>query len=80
MTRAIKIENLRAIDQTSIQILRVISLKLGERDAAFVNYSTIAQSLNIDRDTVRKAVNRMIKHKILKQVNGKLSITDSILI
>lgn len=80
MTKAIKIENLTKIDATSAQILRVISLHLGEDSAAFVDYSLIAKSLNLDRDTVRKAVNRMIKNKILKKENGKLSIQNAVLV
>ena len=59
-TRAIKIDELKPIDETSVQILRVISLHLGQDPSAFVDYKLIAGSLNIDRDTVRKAVNRMM--------------------
>lgn len=80
MTRALKIENLTEIDKTSAQILRVISLHLGEDSAAFVDYELIAKSLNLDRDTVRKAVNRMIKNRTLKIENGKLSIPNAIVV
>ncbi len=79
-TRALKIENLTKIDATSAQILRVISLHLGAETAAYVDYSLIAKSLDIDRDTVRKAVNRMIQNKILKKENGKLSIPNAVLV
>ena len=74
MTRALKIEKLTEIDKTSAQILRVISLHLGADEAAFVDYSLIARSLNIDRDTVRSAVNRM------KKKDGKLSIQNAVLV
>ena len=80
MTRAIKIDNLTKIDATSAQILRVISLHLGAASAAYVDYGLIAKSLNLDRDTVRKAVNRMIRNKILKKVDGKLSIPNAVLV
>ena len=80
MTKAIKIENLTKIDATSAQILRVISLHLGEDSAAFVDYKLIARSLNIDRDTVRSAVNRMIKNGVLKKKDGKLSIQNAVLV
>ena len=80
MTRSIKIENLTKIDATSAQILRVISLHLGADSAAFVEYKTIAKSLNMNRDTVRKAINRMIKNRILKIENGKLSIPSAVLV
>lgn len=80
MTRAIKIENLTKIDATSAQILRVISLHLGADEAAFVDYELIAKSLNLDRDTVRKAVNRMIKNGVLKKTDGKLSIQNSVIL
>lgn len=79
-TRAIKIDELKPIDETSVQILRVISLHLGQDPSAFVDYKLIAGSLNIDRDTVRKAVNRMIRSKILQKENGKLSIRNSVLV
>lgn len=80
MTRAIKIEEMNEIDKTSVQILRVISLHLGADEAAYIDYGIIATSLNIDRDVVRKAVNRMIKNKVLKKENGKLSILNSVVL
>ena len=80
MTRALKIEKLTEIDKTSAQILRVISLHLGADEAAFVDYKLIARSLNIDRDTVRSAVNRMIKNGVLKKKDGKLSIQNAVLV
>ena len=80
MTRALKIEKLTEIDKTSAQILRVISLPLGADEAAFVDYELIAKSLNLDRDTVRKAVNRMIKNGVLKKMDGKLSIQNSVVL
>ena len=79
-TRAIKIDELKPIDETSVQILRVISLHLGQNPSAFVDYKLIARSLNLDRDTVRKAVNRMIRSRILQKENGKLSIRNAVLI
>lgn len=80
MTRAIKIEALREIDKTSAQILRIISLHLGADEAAYVDYNLIAKSLNVDRDVVRKAVNRMIENKVLKKEDGKLSILNAVVI
>ena len=41
-TRAIKIDELKPIDETSVQILRVISLHLGQDPSAFVDYKLIA--------------------------------------
>ena len=80
MTRAIKIEGLREIDKTSAQILRIISLHLGADESGFVDYNVIAKSLNVDRDVVRKSVNRMIKNKVLKKEGGKLTILNAVLI
>lgn len=80
MTRALKIENLTEIDKTSAQILRVISLHLGEKKSVRVDYSLIATSLNLDRDTVRKAINRMIQNKILAKRNGELVILNAVLV
>ena len=80
MTRALKIEKLTEIDKTSAQILRVISLHLGADEAGFVDYDLIGKSLNLDRDTVRKSVNRMIKNKILKIEKGKLSIQNAVIL
>lgn len=79
-TRAIKIDELKPIDETSVQILRVISIHLGQNPSAFVDYKIIARSLNLDRDTVRKSVNRMIRSRILQKENGKLSIRNAVLI
>lgn len=80
MTRALKIENLKAIDKTSVQILRTISLYLADKDAVRVDYNKIALSLNITRETVRKSINRMVKSKILKVSDGKISIADAVMV
>lgn len=80
MTRAIKIENLKPIDETSAEILRIISLHLGEETEKRIEYQLIADSLGISRDTVRKAVNRMIKKRTLAKKNGKLSIPDAVIV
>lgn len=80
MTRALKIENLAAIDETAVQILRVISLHVGEKDAAYVNYTMIAKSLGLKRSVVAAAVDRMKGNKILAEENGKLKILNSVLV
>lgn len=80
MTRALKIENLKPINATEIQILRVISLHVGEKPSAFVDYQWIADSINEDRDTVRKAVNRMVERGILLKKDGRLSILNAVVV
>ena len=80
MTRALKIENLAAIDETAVQVLRVISLHTGTKDAVHVNYTLIAKSLGIKRQVVASAVERMKDKKILKEENGKLCILNSVLV
>ncbi len=80
MTRAIKLEDLVELCPTDIQILRAISLHLGERTEAFIDYKLIATSLNLERDTVRKAINRMVFKKVLSKTNGKLSIVKAVVI
>lgn len=78
MTRAIKIENLPPLDDTSVQILRIIALKQGENDSVYVSYATIAKSLNIARGAVSSSVKRMIARGVLKAENGKLSIQNTV--
>ena len=80
MTRAIKLGDLVPLDETAIQILRVLSLHMGEKDEAYVDYKLIGDSLDLDRDTVRKAVNRMIAKKVLSKRNGKLAIEKAIVV
>ena len=80
MTRAIRIEDLKPLCDTDIQILRIISLHLGDESARRVDYNTIARSLAIDRDTVRKSVNRMLRKRILTCENGKLAIQNAVLV
>ena len=80
MTRAIKLGDLVPLDETSIQVLRVVSLHMGEKTEAYVDYKLIADSLDLDRDTVRKAVNRMIAKKVLSKRNGKLAIEKAIVV
>ncbi len=48
MPRAIKIEDLQKIDETSARILRVIALRLGEESEGYVDYTHIARSLTTD--------------------------------
>lgn len=78
MTRAIKIEDLPPLDNTSVQILRIIALKQGESDSVYVNYAMLAKSLNIARGAVSSSIKRMTARGILKQENGKLSIQNTI--
>ena len=80
VTRALKIESLTEIDATSAQILRVISLHLGEETERRVDYQLIADSLHVSRDTVRKAVNRMVKNRTLAKRNGMLSIPGAVIV
>ena len=80
MTRAIKIEDLKPLCDTDIQILRVISLHLGGDNSRHVDYNVIARSLAIDRDTVRKSVNRMLRRRVLAIENGKLAIQNAVLV
>ena len=80
MKRAIKIDGITEIDKTSAQILRVISLHLGDKASARVDYNLIAKSLNLPRDVVRSSVNRMVKNRILRKENGELSIQNCVLI
>ena len=80
MKRAIKIEDLPALDQTARDVLRVISLHIGERESAYVNYTLIAKSLRLPRNVVASAVERMKQKHVLKEIDGKLSIVDSVLI
>lgn len=78
MTRAIKIEDIKGIDDTAAEILREIAQHLGEKDEAFVKYALIATSLNISEKAVASAVNRMCRKGFLRMKNGKLSIPKAI--
>ncbi len=78
--RVILFENLPNLSKTSAQILRIIALHLCDVDEARVEYSKIALALNKDRDTVSKAIKRMIGRKILSSKGGKLSIPASMLV
>lgn len=80
MIRALKIENLKEIDKTSAQVLRVISLHLGADEAAFVDYKEIAKSLKMKRGTVQKAVNRMVENEVLEMKDGKISILNAVVL
>ncbi len=80
MGRYIDIQHLAKMDDTAIKILQVISKGFGEGNEGFIPYNRIAKVLGIERDTVRKAVNRMIARNILVKQNGKLSIPASIVI
>ena len=78
--KAIKIQDLTAIDETSVQILRTIALHLGEREQGRVNYMMIAKSLKLERSVVRSAVNRMIKKGILEKHGDELAISKAVMV
>ena len=80
MKRAIKIEDLPALDDTARDVLRVIALHLGERESAFVNYNLIAKSIGTKRNVVASAIERLKKKRVVKVVNGELTILNSTLI
>ncbi len=81
MKRVIPIDKLpKNIGATSRDILKVIALHLGEDEEKRVEYALIGRSINKSRETVRKSVNRMLKAKVLRSKDGKLSIPDSILV
>ena len=80
MTKAIKINDIKPIDETAVHVLRAISQYLGDRESAFVNYTAIGRVVNEPRAVVASAVKRMIARGILREENGKLSIVNAILI
>ena len=80
MERALKIAELKPMDKTAIDVLRVISLHLGNDSEKRVDYNLIAKSLNITRDTVSKAINRMVERGVLRRKNGKLSILNAVVV
>lgn len=80
MKRAIKIENLPALDETSRDVLRVIAIHLGERESAFVNYNLIAKSIGTERNVVASAVERLKKKRVLAEEHGRLKIINSVLV
>ena len=76
----VEIDYIQPLDQTAVDVLRIISVLLGQQTSGFVDYNLIASIMTdnnggkVERDTVRKAVNRMIKKGVLKKEDGKLSI------
>ena len=80
VTKAIKIQDMTAIDETSVQILRAIALHLGDREQGRVNYMLIAKSLNVRRSVVRSAVNRMISKGILEKHGDELAISNAVMV
>ncbi len=80
MERAFKIKDIPELDKTSAQVLRVIALKLGERNEAFVDFTMIAKSLNLKRAVVSSSVKRLVKNKLVMEEHGKLSMPASILV
>ena len=73
---AIKIEDLPPLDATSVQVLRVIVLKLGGATRGRVEYKVIGKSLDLKRDVVAKAVKRLHEKKLLSLENGELVLLN----
>ena len=80
MKKAIKIEDLPSgLDETAVQVLRIIALKLGERQRGRVEYMHIAQSLNMSRAAVAKAVKRLAKSRAIKFLRtGEMEILNAV--
>ncbi len=78
MIGALKVEAISSLDKTCSDILKVIVKHFNGEYSGFIRYTLIANELGIDRDTVRKAVNRMIENGTVKVVNGKLFIPSLI--
>lgn len=78
MKKAIKIEDLPSgLDETAVQVLRIIAIKLGERQRGRVEYMKIAASLDVDRAVVSKAVKRLARKRMIKfYKNGELEILN----
>lgn len=73
---AIKIEDLPALDATSVQVLRCIVLKLGGARRGFVEYKVIGKSIGKHRDVVAKAVKRLEEKKVLGIEYGELVLLN----
>lgn len=73
---AIKIEDLPALDTTSVQVLRCIVLKLGGAHRGYVAYKVIGKSIGKHRDVVAKAVKRLEEKKVLGIEYGELVLLN----
>lgn len=78
MGKSIKISNLPALDDTAVQVLRVICLKLGADRRGWVDYKIIATSLKIRPSAVARAVIRLEKKKVLRRWNGELELLERV--
>lgn len=73
---AIKIEDLPALDATSVQVLRCIVLKLGGATRGRVEYKVIGKSIGKHRDVVAKAVKRLEEKRLLGIEYGELVLLN----
>ena len=78
MKDAYMIEDMPAIDVTARDVLRILALKIGEKDEAFVDFDIVAKSLNISRDATSKAVKRLVKKRVVRIKNRKISIVGTV--
>lgn len=80
-TRVLKIESLTGVDDTALDVLRIISKYMGEGNDVFVKYTIIAKELGLkNRDTVRKAVKRLLEKNYLEVKNGRFRIPGAMLV
>ena len=80
MELAIKIKDLEAMDKTAVNVLRVIAIHVADKPSEFVSYNLIAKSLNLERATVAKAVERLKQKRIVTVKDGGLAIEKAILL
>lgn len=78
MKKSIKIENLPALDETAVAVLRVIVLKLGDKRQGYVDYNIIAKSLKTKARTVARAVVRLERKKVLRRSDGVLELLERV--
>lgn len=73
METAIRIARIHRLDSTSLRVLEKLSEELGDQ-AGRVSYTKIAQELDLSRNAVKYAVERMIQRGTIEYKNGDLSL------
>ncbi|MBQ8291905.1 MAG: winged helix-turn-helix domain-containing protein [Clostridia bacterium] len=75
MEKAIKLDKLKKIDETSAKVFKALSEELGDA-SKHVSYTAIAARLKLSRNAVRYAVDRMIADGLVQCKDGELSVAE----
>ncbi len=77
MEKAVKLTNLKKIDETSVKVLKEVSEQLGDKEGR-VSYPLICKRLDLSWNAVSRSIDRMVADGLIERRNGNLSVKNAV--